>query len=113
MRLSKFHYGVFSSGERKYVAISKQRYTFEEAVKIASEQLNVDYSDSYSFPYNEAWVMHRAGINEDCEKVVGWWIEHKPRPNRCCPCWIFPAMEYDDFVSIGTVGKCCEEVYDG
>lgn len=102
-RLSKFDYGVFSSGERKYVVVSMQLYTFDEAVKIASEELGADYSNSCSFSYNEAWVMHRAGVNKDGEKVVGWWIENEPCSNHCCPCWIFPARLYEDFMSIVTV----------
>ncbi len=105
-RLSKFDYGVFLGGGRAYVAVSKQRYTFDEAVSIASRELGTDYSDSCSFPYNEAWVMHRAGINEDGEKTVGWWLEHKERPKRSCPCWVFPAQLYDDFISVGNVCKC-------
>lgn len=112
-RLSKFKYGIFPNDGQTYVAVSKQKYTFDEAVAIASRELGIDYSDSYSFAYNEAWVMHRAGVNKDGEKVVGWWIENKPRPNRCCPCWIFPAQLYDDFISVGNVGKCHKEANDG
>lgn len=102
-KLSKFNYGVFVDGSRQYVAVSMQRYTFEEAVRIASEQLGVDYSNC-SFAYNEAWVMHRAGVDEDGNKIVGWWMENIYRP-RCCPCWIFPARQYEDFISNGNVCK--------
>lgn len=104
-RLSKFDYGVFSDGGRAYVAVSKQRYTFDEAVAIAGSALGVDYSNSGSVPYNEALVMHRAGVNEYGEKTVGWWLEHKERPKRSCPCWVFPAQLYDDFISVGNVCK--------
>lgn len=108
IRMSKFDCALFDTSDRKYAAISMQRYTFDEAVKIASKMLGVDYVNA-SFAYNEAFVKHRAGVNSNGEKVVGWWIEHNPYLLRCCPCWIFPALDFDDFISMKIIGETFKE----
>lgn len=36
----------------------------------------------------DAFVRYRAGVNEDYEPCVGWWLEYKQH-KRSCPVWAF------------------------
>lgn len=85
-RLSKFEYDRFQSGYDDF-AVSKQRYTKNEAIKLAKEHIGYTQGD-YTLSVCNAWVVHRAGVSEDGEPVVGWWLEYKMRP-RSCPVWAF------------------------
>ena len=87
-RLSKFDCGCFY-GENRWFAVSKQRFTKEEALEMFKREL--DGADVYEI--HDAAVQWRAGVNEDGERVVGWWLQldcDGTEP-RCCPVW---AIEY-------------------
>lgn len=83
--MSKFDYAIFYGGYDE-LAVSKQRYTKEEAVKIARQEFK-GRKHKYLF-CGDGYARHRAGINEDGEPCVGWWLEYKEH-KRSCPCWVF------------------------
>lgn len=83
--MSKFDYSIFFGGY-DCLAVSKEKYTREEAIKIALTEL--EYQSQKYLAIRNGFVVHRAGINEDGEPCVGWWLEYSKR-KRSCPCWIF------------------------
>lgn len=88
--MSKFDYEVFYGGYDN-LAVSKERYTKDEAIEIAKRELldtNRDSLKKVFLAIGNAYVRHRAGINEDYEPCVGWWLEYSER-KRSCPCWAF------------------------
>lgn len=90
--MSKFDYNIFYGGYDDFAA-SKEKYTKEQAVTIARIEL-AHRKHKYLF-VGQGYVRHRAGINEDNEPCVGWWleyIEHK----RSCPCWVFHTSDLLD-----------------
>ena len=82
--MSKFDYEKFY-GYEDILAISKEKYTKEEAIKIARAEF--EHSRKY-LAIGNGFVRHRAGVNEDGEPCVGWWLEYTEH-KRSCPCWIF------------------------
>jgi len=93
--MSKFEFMNFYGGYDDF-AVSKQRYSKEEAIKIAKEELK--HRKHKYLAVGDGYVRHRAGVNEDNEPCVGWWIEYKEH-KRSCPCWIFHTTnkEYEKF----------------
>lgn len=90
--MSKFDYGIFYGGYDK-LAVSKERYTKEEAIEIAKRELAWYNSETpYYLSIGDGFVRHRAGRNEDGEPCVGWWIEYK-ECKRSCSCWVFHTIE--------------------
>jgi hypothetical protein len=88
--MSKFDYDTFDGGYDS-LAISKEKYTKEEAIKIAKVELNYGVKHREKMPYiaiGEGFVRHRAGVNEDGEPCVGWWLEYHEH-KRSCPAWVF------------------------
>lgn len=86
--MSKFDYCSFSGGEDDF-AVSKEKFTYLEAVEIFKKE--ACYSDISKYPYIaicDAYVRHRAGVNEDNEPCVGWWLEYEQH-KRSCPVWAF------------------------
>ena len=83
--MSKFDYGSFAGGYDIFAA-SKERYTKEEAIALFAFEYDLPKGEIVAV--GEAWVKHRAGINEDNEPCVGWWMEYEDR-GRCCPCYVF------------------------
>jgi len=84
--VSKFDYSTFYGGYDE-LAVSKEKYTKEQAIEIAKVELE-SFKKPYSIAVGEAYVRHRAGRNEDGEPCVGWWLEYK-NSNRSCPVWCF------------------------
>lgn len=84
--MSKFDKDVFY-GDYTCFCVSKERYSKEEAIEIAKVELE-SVKKPYSISMYEAFVKHRAGVNEDHEPCVGWWLEHTDR-GRNCPVWVF------------------------
>lgn len=82
--MSKFDYESFIGG---YLAVSKEKYSKEEAIEIAKIELE-SISKPYYIAVGTGYVRHRAGINEDNEPQVGWWLEYKEHM-RSCPAWVF------------------------
>ena len=94
--MSKFDYANFYGGY-DCLAVSKEKYTREEAIEIAKRELSeLPYNTkSYYLCICDAFVRHRAGVNEDNERCVGWWLEYNEY-KRSCPCWAFHVShEYD------------------
>lgn len=87
-RLSKFDYGAFYSWDERYFAVSRQRYTEAEARELFARE--TDCKEEF-FEAEIAAVRWRAGIDEDGEPRVCWWLEldHDGTEPRYCPVWLF------------------------
>ena len=84
--MSKFDYDVFIGGYDE-LAVSKEKHTKEQAIEIAKVELE-SINKPYYIAIGDGFVRHRAGINEDGEPCVGWWLEDMNHP-RSCSCWVF------------------------
>lgn len=84
--MSKFDYSTFNGGADE-LAISKEKYTKEQAIEIAKVQLET-FKKPYYIAVGNGYARHRAGVNEDHEPCVGWWLEYNEY-KRSCPCWVF------------------------
>ena len=82
--MSKFEYGSFVGGYDEF-AVSKEKFTKDEAIKIAMRETE-GVKKPYYFAIGDCFVRHRAGMNEDHEPCVGWWLEYTEK-KRSCPCW--------------------------
>lgn len=86
--MSKFDYSIFYGGFDE-LAVSKEKYTKKEAIEIAKAELELEqWRKPYYLCVSDGFVRHRAGINEDGEPCVRWWLEYKEH-KRSCPCWLF------------------------
>lgn len=83
--MSKFDYEIFYGGYDD-LAVSKERYTKEKAIEIARMEFE-HRKHKYLF-CGDGYARHRAGVNEDYEPCVGWWLEYSEH-KRSCPCWVF------------------------
>lgn len=83
--MSKFDYASFV-GSYDTLAVSKEKYTKEQAIEIAKKELYLGVPCYLAM--GDGFAIHRAGINEDGEPCVGWWLEYNER-RRSCPCWVF------------------------
>lgn len=84
-RMSKFDYGAFCGGYDE-LAVSKERYTKEQAIEIAKVEL--EQKKPYYIAVGNGYVRHRAGVDKDGEPRVCWWLEYSEN-KRSCPCWVF------------------------
>lgn len=89
--MSKFEHCGFRGGYDDY-AVSKEKYTKEEAIDIYKFEYGIQKSDTGYIAICDAFVRHRAGINEDDEPQVGWWLEYEEY-KRSCPVWAFHITE--------------------
>lgn len=95
VKMSKFDYCEFYGGYGTF-AVNSQKYTKEEAIEIfEGETVNKLGDERKDYTIDTAWVRHRAGINEDHEPVVGWWLEYSQH-TRSCPVWEFHPNWVDD-----------------
>ena len=85
--MSKFDYAPFY-GDFSYVAVSKQRYTKEQAIEIAKVELAEVGNKALTLVLEQGFVRHRAGVDDEYNPCVGWWLEWEER-FRSCPCWVF------------------------
>lgn len=83
--MSKFDYDSFYGGDDTF-AISKEKYTKEQAIEIAKDELYP--GQTCYLAVGSGSVRHRAGRNDDGEPCVGWWLEYTEY-KRSCPCWVF------------------------
>ena len=93
--MSKFDYESFIGGYDN-LAVSKEKYTREQAIEIAKTELE-SINKPYYIAVCDGYARHRAGRNEDGECCVGWWLEYREH-TRSCPCWVFHKakdQEYD------------------
>ena len=68
-----------------FFAVSKEKYTKQEAIELFKNEFNIKIGDMIEI--TSAWVKHRAGVNENNEPIVGWWIEYEDN-KRNCPAWV-------------------------
>lgn len=71
--MSKFDYDIFYGGADD-LGVSKEKYTKEEAIKIAMVELEQHNTNGLFLAMSDAFARHRAGVNEDDEPCVGWWL---------------------------------------
>ena len=83
---SKFDNDSFIGGLDDY-AVNKMKYTKEQAIEIAKRELGWS-SREYYLAIGEGFVRHRAGMNEDYEPCVGWWLEYEEHKTSC-PAYVF------------------------
>lgn len=83
--MSKFDYDIFYGGYDS-LAVSKEKHSKEEAIEIAKVEL--EYPKRRYLFVGHGYTRHRAGVNEDNEPCVGWWLEYE-KHKRSCPCWVF------------------------
>jgi hypothetical protein len=99
--LSKFEKAVFYGGYDDY-AVSKEKFTMEQAIDLFKIEAEQAKGKGKRIAVGNAFVRHRAGINEDGERQVGWWLEYMDH-GRSCPVWAFhlecdsDAMFKDDY----------------
>lgn len=79
--MSKFHEGVFYGDEEEY-AVSKERYTFEDAYETAAVELGTK-----DIVAEDKFVYYGFG-NDNGELYNGWWLTDTPT-GRCVPVWAF------------------------
>ena len=87
---SKFDYSNFY-GDGNYIAVSKQKYSIEQAQEIASIELGDTNESEFSIGVKDCFVRHGAGIDDDGNKRVCWWLEDFERKTSC-PVWCFYRM---------------------
>ena len=85
--MSKFDYMNFWGDCIETLAVSKEKYTKEQAIEVAKIELE-SIGKPYYIAVGNGYVRHRAGVNEDVEPCVCWWLEYEEH-SRSCPCWIF------------------------
>lgn len=88
--ISKFEHDAFwDDWNGKWLfAVSKQKYTIEEARRLFA--IETDNKAEFC-QTQDAAVCWRAGINENGDPCVGWWLEMDKDGTepRCCPVWVF------------------------
>ena len=88
--MSKFDYDIFFDGYDT-LAVSKEKYSREQAIEIAKEEICSGMRYLY---VGNGYVRHRAGVDEDCNPCVCWWLEYAEH-KRNCPCFVFHASNLD------------------
>lgn len=97
--MSKFDYLPFVGGYDE-LAVSKEKYTKEQAIEIAKFELERN-KKPYYIAVGDGYVRHRAGVDEDGEPRVCWWLEYT-KHKRSCPCWVFHvAIDKNEFHAKG------------
>lgn len=84
--MSKFDFGAFTGDYP--VAVSKERYTEQEAIEIAKRELGEEKVTVF-----DGYVRFGFGTDPDdpCAKPRNtWWLDiGKNCPKGCCPVWAF------------------------
>lgn len=91
--MSKFEYMNFYGDDGNELAISKEKYTKDEAIKIA--EIEFEDNGAKYLAIGNGWVRHRAGIDDWGEPCVGWWLEGTEY-KRSCPCWVIHITDNKD-----------------
>ena len=87
--LSKFDCGRFFGGYDEF-AVSAQRYPKEYAIEEAKKEADIEVGvKPGQYTVSKAFVKWRAGIDEDGDPVVGWWLEYSKRKIGSCPVYAF------------------------
>ena len=85
--MSKFAWQGFIGGYDNF-AVSKEKFTLDEAVKIAKRELGVDNTSKGYLAIGNCYCRYRFGRLEDGEPTSGWWLEYECKP-RSVECWCF------------------------
>lgn len=84
--MSKFDFEPFTGDYP--IAISRERYTEQEAIEIAKRELGTDKVAMFT-----GYVRYGFGVDDDdpCAKPRNdWWLTiSKGCPKGCCPVWAF------------------------
>lgn len=83
---SKFEYNSFWGGiSYAYFCVNKDKYTLEKAKELFEIENGKPAKE-----IKEGSVRFGAGITEDGERFVGWWLDEfsKGTEKRRCPVWI-------------------------
>lgn len=70
--MSKFEYGPFVSDMGCVVAFHADKYTEEEATRLACVELDVE--DKSELSWNNAWCYCGYGVDDDGRKMYGYWL---------------------------------------
>lgn len=89
--MSKFDYDAFVGDEYR-IAVSKERYTKEQAAEIAKREF---MTDSVEYEPDICWVYYGFGTNDDGEHYHGWWLVRE-KTMRGCPVWVFKEATDDE-----------------
>lgn len=88
--MSKFDYDAFTGDYP--LAVSRERYTEQEAIEIAKFELGVDEVEIFT-----GYVRWRFGVDHDSLDLKPrntWWLTiSKGYPKGSCPVWAFCAKE--------------------
>ena len=94
--MSKFTDAHFGGYEYGY-AVSKEKYSKEQAVEMAKIEMGFPYAtEPYAIRISDAYVRWRAGVNDDYEPCVGWWLEYTEKSKRSVPVWYFTLIRNGD-----------------
>lgn len=91
--ISKFDNSSFYGGYDE-IAVSKQKYTKEEAIEIVITKYWPYKKDGY-LAVGNGYVRHGYGVDEDNEPCCGWWLEYD-ESKRSCPCYVFHWAKTND-----------------
>lgn len=91
--MSVFEHEWFDSdrGGNVFYCVNKDKYSIDEARAIAAFELDSDVE----LVADDWMVRHRAGIDEDGCRRVGWWLEADRVP-RGCDVWAFERKSGSD-----------------
>ena len=86
--MSKFEWQSFRGGYDDF-AVSKEKFTFDEAIKIAKRELcNLCRDDTGYLAIGNCFCRYRYGRLDDGEPTSGWWLEYEYH-SRSVECWCF------------------------
>ena len=84
--MSKFEWQSFRGGYDDF-AVSKEKYSLAEAIKIFIREFGLKGSDGY-IAVGDGYARYRYGRCDNGEPCSGWWLEHSHH-SRSCPCYVF------------------------
>lgn len=86
--MSKFEHEAFY-GDLDDYAVNAEKYTKDEAIGIyLFEKGNGPDYKGVKVSVCDAFVRHRAGVNDEHEPCVCWWLEYEQH-KRSCPAYAF------------------------
>lgn len=87
--LSKFVTGRFFGGYDEY-AVNAQKFSESAAIFTAEDEEGIVIGEEPGrYTMSKAFVKWRAGIDNDGDKCVGWWLEYTKRKKGSCPVYAF------------------------
>ena len=97
---SKFDYCELFGGYDDF-AINSCKHTMSEAVEIYRREMDIEPDQKIAV--GNAFVRHHAGINEDGEPCVGWWLEYEEHKTSCPVYTMHISFDKDKFESQYTI----------